>query len=138
MDRFCMLGVRSQEENGKVDWSCGRKRLLCVTRGAGHTSGVGCVLGGEKAASTLLEAGRSGLLVSRLLVPPRCLGWMAAPQGVEGRASCRCALGPSHGDSRARDQDSVDYQGASCQGGEGSRCSFLPPKWCEGEGGVVR
>jgi len=69
---------------------------------------------------------------------PRCLGSTAAPQGVEGRASCRCALGPSHGDSRARDQDPVDYQDASCQGGEGSRCSFLPPKWCEGEGGVVR
>ena len=32
MDRFCMLGVRSQEETGKVDWSCGRKRLLCQAK----------------------------------------------------------------------------------------------------------
>lgn len=101
-------------------------------------SGVGCVLGGEKAATTLLEAGCSRLLVSRLFVPHAAWDQMAALQGVEGRASCRCALGPSHVDSQARDQDPVGSQGASCQGREGSRCSFLPPKWCEGEGGVVR
>ena len=32
MARFCMLGVRSQEETGKVDWSCDRKRLLCQAK----------------------------------------------------------------------------------------------------------
>lgn len=101
-------------------------------------SGVGCVLGGEKAATTLSEVGCSGLLVSRLLVPHAAWDQTAAPQGMEGRAPWRRALGPRHGDSRARDQDPVDSQGASCQGGEGSRCSFLPPKCCEGEGGVVR
>lgn len=110
---------------------------MCVTRGAGHTSGVGGVLGGEKAATTLSEVGCAGLLVSRLLVPHAAWDQTAAPQGMEGRAPCGCALGPL-GDSRARDQDPDDSQGARCQGGEGSRCSFLPPKWCEGEGGVVR